>query len=87
MSRCHLLQMPPMGGTPITHKAPRKKAKKVNGILRPRPLSWLTSVLCAATRMAPAQKNSVILPKACMAMCIAEPMIANGVARAAPMTM
>ena len=46
----------------------------------------LISVLCAATMIAPAQKNSVILPKACIAMCIAPPTTLHVVASAAPST-
>ena len=69
----HLLAKPAVGGTPIMDSAPTVKAAIVHGIRRPIPVSSLTLVLCAATKIAPAQKNSVILPNACMARCMAPP--------------
>ena len=81
-----MLHAPPSGGRPVTLSAPMAKAAKVNGIRRPSPAMSLISVLCAATMIAPAQKNSVILPKACIAMCIAPPTTLHVVARAAPRT-
>ncbi len=63
-----------------------KKAAKVNGMRRPRPCISLISVLWLATRIAPAQKNSVILPNACIAMCMAPPTTPAVVASMAPST-
>ena len=58
----------------------------VNGILRPRPRSSLTYFLPEATRMAPAQKNRVILPQACIAIWRTAPPMPCLVARVAPST-
>ena len=55
--RYHLLHEPPMGGRPMTHTEPRKKALMVNGIFRPMPCISLMFFLWWATYMAPAQKN------------------------------
>ena len=57
------------------------------GMRRPSPSSSLIRLLWLATRMAPAQKNRVILPKACMTMCSPPPMKPAAVAVAAPSTM
>jgi len=86
-ARYHLLHMPPNGGRPMMLRLPIRKAKVVIGMTRPIPRIWLISVLWAATRMAPAQKNSVILPKACMAMCMPPPTTLISVASIAPSTM
>ena len=47
----------------------------VNGMVRPMPVAARLPWFCCEATMtiAPAQKNSVILPKACMAMCIPPP--------------
>jgi hypothetical protein len=66
---------------------PTKNAPKVIGMVRPRPCIRLISFSCAATMIAPAAKNSVILPKACIAMCIPPPMIPSSLASIAPSTM
>ena len=65
----------------------RKKAAKVQGIVRPRPSSSLTFFLWVATRMAPAQKKRVILPAACIAICMPPARTPVAVAIAAPRTM
>ncbi len=83
----HLLQQPPTGGRPITLSAPTENAANVHGIRRPSPSSSLTRVLCAPIRIAPAQKKSVILPKACMTMCMPLPITPDSVANATPNTM
>ena len=64
-----------------------RNANIVIGMLFPIPAISLILVLCVATAIAPAQKNSVILPKACMRMCMLPPKIPAGLARAAPRTM
>ena len=62
------------------------KAAIVKGMVRPSPRIWLISVLWVATRIEPAQKNKVILPKACEAICIPPPINPNRVANMAPRT-
>ncbi len=47
----------------------------------------LISFSCAATMTAPAAKKRVILPKACMAMCMPPPMTPHWLASSAPSTM
>ena len=76
-----------MGGNPMMLIEPSAKAPMVKGMARPMPSSSLTFVLCAATRIAPAQKKSVIFPMACIAMCMPPPMTPAPVASAAPRTM
>ena len=83
-ARYHLLHIPPSGGAPMMHKLPRANAIIVSGIFLPRPFNWLISVLCAATMIAPAQKNKVILPKACMTMCMPPPITPHTLASMAP---
>ena len=85
INRYHLLQVPPVGGTPIILRLAIKKAAMVIGICCPRPRISLIFDLWVATRMAPAQKNSVILPKACIAICIELPTTPAEVASKAPM--
>ena len=84
MASHHLLHVPPSGGRPMIDSDPMRKAVSVIGMRRPMPSSSLTSVLCAATMIAPAQKNRVILPAACMAICRPPPITAVDVAIAAP---
>ena len=67
--------------------APTAKAPKVMGMARPSPCIRLMSFSCAATITDPAAKKRVILPKACMAMCIPPPTTPYGLARSAPSTM
>ena len=64
---------PPMAAEPMIDNEAIKKQKNVTGILRPRPRMSDISVLCANTMIAPAQKNRVILPNACMTMCMRRP--------------
>ena len=64
--RYHLLHMPPKGGKPMMLRLPIRNAPKVIGMARPSPPMSLTSLLFAATRIAPAAKNKVILANACM---------------------
>ena len=80
----HLLQDPPNGGRPIIDKEPIKKAIKVIGIARPKPVIWLILVLWVATYIEPAHIKSVILPMACMTTCKLPPSIPIEVARATP---
>ena len=87
MPRNHLLQLPPAGGSPMIDSEPMKNAPKVIGIVRPSPCIRLMSFSCAATRIAPAAKNKVILPKACIAICIPPPMMPHRFASSAPSTM
>ena len=75
-----------MGGKPMILRLPMKNAPMVNGMVRPSPRISLILVLWVATRIAPAQKNSVILPKACMAMCNPPPTTPQGLASIAPRT-
>ena len=86
-ARYHLLMKPPQGGRPITLSAPMKKAAMVKGIRRPMPAISLIFVFPVATKIAPAQKKRVILPKACMAMWSAPPSSPFGARRTAPRTM
>ena len=44
----HLPAKPAAGGSPIMDSTPTPNAAKVQGMRRPMPSSWLTSVLCAA---------------------------------------
>lgn len=44
----HLDTKPTAGGSPIIDSAAMAKAPMVQGMRRPMPSSWLTSVLCAA---------------------------------------
>ena len=85
--RYHLLHEPPIGGMPIILSDPIKKAKKVSGIVRPSPSIWEISVLWLAIMIAPAQKNSVILPIACMAICMPLPITPRPLAKATPRIM
>ncbi len=85
--RYHLLHMPPRGGKPIILKVAIKKAVKVTGIARPKPSSSLTRFLCVATKIAPAAKKSVILAKACIAICIDAPINPALLASIAPRVM
>ena len=85
INKYHLTQVPPVGGIPMIDKLAMKNATIVSGIVLPRPRSSETFDLWAATSMAPAQKNKVILPKACMAICNALPTNAGPVAISAPM--
>lgn len=70
----------------MMHRLATTNAPIVTGIRRPSPPSSLTSVLCAATSTAPAQKNSVIFPKACITMCSAAPTVPHALASTAPST-
>ena len=73
LSKYHLLMNPPVGGNPITQSEPRKNAVIVSGIFRPIPFIWLMYLAPQASYIAPAQRNSVILPMACMGICSAAP--------------
>ena len=66
-TRYHLLKNPPVGGRPMILKEAMKNAVMVKGILFPIPTISLMFLLPVATKIAPAQKNRVIFPKACMA--------------------
>ena len=59
-----LLHRPAVGGKPMIAREPIKKAPIVSGICLPTPSRSLTFFTCSDTKMAPAQKNKVILPKA-----------------------
>ena len=63
-----------------------RKAPMVSGMRRPSPPISLIRVLWVATRMAPAQKNSVILPNAWVTICMVPPMIPAAFAMSAPNT-
>ena len=52
----------------MTLRLPMKKAKSVSGMARPSPRISEMFSLCAVMMIAPAQKKSVYLPKACMGM-------------------
>ena len=80
----HLLQDPPNGGKPIIDRAPIRKAPNVMGIIRPKPVIWLMSVLCVATYIDPAHMKSVILPIACITTWRLPPSIPIDVASATP---
>ena len=71
----------------MTLREPIKNAAIVMGIRLPIPTISLMYFLPVASKMAPAQKNRVIFPKACMAMCIMLPVTPFGVRRAIPRIM
>ena len=84
INKYHLLHVPPVGGKPIMLRLPIKNATIVKGICLPRPRISLMLLLCAATKIAPAQKNKVIFPKACIAIFIELAITPDDVARSTP---